>query len=147
MSTLGKVLAILNAAAAIVFLVVAGLDYGKRQAWMFAVLREHFIQSGLPVDEKEKDAEGRTVAKLVGQRMQEQLFAGLSQPVQTQKDEANNRYRALRASVDGEPDAAAKRKIIESIIVPLAQTWGQRDELQRKIHDPNVSIEALLAAD
>ena len=32
MSTLGKVLVVLNALAAIAFLCVAGLDYGKRQA-------------------------------------------------------------------------------------------------------------------
>jgi septal ring factor EnvC (AmiA/AmiB activator) len=79
--------------------------------------------------------------------MQDQLFEGLSNPVQTQKREADDRFKALRNSIDGEQDAAAKRKLIANIVVPLAQTWGQRDELQRKIHDPNVSIDTLLAAD
>ena len=60
MSTLNKVLAILNVVvAAILCLPLAGLDYGKRQAWMFAVLREDFVLKGLPVDDNEKDAEGK----------------------------------------------------------------------------------------
>jgi hypothetical protein len=147
MSTLGKVLAILNVMAAIAFLVLAGLDYGKRQAWMFAVLEEDFILKGLPVDDKEKDAEGRLLVNVLGKRMQEQLFTGLSEPVKTQKEEAQRRYKALRTDIDGAADPAAKKKIIASVIVPLAQTWGQRDELQRKLRDPNVSVDALLAPD
>ncbi|HLJ94216.1 MAG TPA: hypothetical protein VKU02_13595 [Gemmataceae bacterium] len=147
MSTLGKVLAILNVLAAIAFLCVAALDYGKRQAWMFAVLQEDFILRGLPVDEKEQDADGRPLVNLIGKRLQGQLFTGLSEPVKTQQEEAQRRHKALLAKIEEAGDPAQKKQIIASAIVPLAQSWGQRDELQRKLRDPSVSVENLLASD
>jgi hypothetical protein len=146
-NTLGKVLAILNVVAAIAFLILAGRDYGIRKAWTFAVLQEDFILKGLPVDDDEKDAEGRPLVTLVGKRMQEQLFKGLSEPVTTQKAEAQRRQKALLAEIGEKADASDKKKSIERALVPLAQSWGQRDELRRKIRDPNVSVESLLAAD
>ncbi len=147
MSTPNKVLAILNVVAAILCLTIAVPDYARRQAWTFAVLREDFILKGLPVDDNEKDAEGRPLVKLVGKSMQEQLFTGLSQPVITQKQEVIDRQKALLAKIGEAADAAAKKEIIEKALVPLAQSWGQRDELRRKIRDPNVSVETLLAAE
>jgi hypothetical protein len=147
MSTLGKVLAILNVVAAIAFLVLAGLDYGKRQAWTFAVLQEDFILRGLPVDETEKNAEGRALVDLVSKRMQDQLFTGLSDPVKTQRAEADKRRKALLARIEEAADPAAKKQVIASAVVPLARSWGQREELQQKIRDPNVSVDSLLATD
>lgn len=147
MSILGKVLAVLNVLAAIAFLCLAALDYGKRQAWMFAVLQQDFILRGLPVDENHKDVNGRPLVNALGNRMQKELFAGLSGPVKTQKDEVENRYKALRGEIDAAPEPAAKKALIENALLPLTRTWGQRDELRRKIRDPKVDVDALLAAD
>lgn len=148
MSKLGnKVLASLNFVAAILFLVLAGGDYGRRHIWMFAVLQQDFTLRGLPVDETEKDVEGRPLVNLIGKRMRDQLFTGLSEPQKTQKAEVDRRFKALRAEIDAAPDPAAKKTLIANALMPLTRTWGQRDELRRKISDPNVSVDALLAAD
>jgi hypothetical protein len=148
MSILGKVLAILNVLAAVAFLVVAGLDYGKRQAWAFAVLQQDFILNGLPVDETDKDVEGRPLVNLIGKRMQQQLFAGLPQePVATQRQEVERRQKALRDEIEAQPDAAAKKRVIENALLPLARTWGHRDQWRREIRDPKQEVDALLASD
>jgi hypothetical protein len=149
MSILGKVLAVLNVLAAIAFLCFVGLDYGKRQAWMFAVLQEDFIIKGLPVDENEKDVDGRPLVNAVGATMQKRVFEGLNdpKPVKTQKAEVENRYKALRAEIEEAPNPQAKRKIIEDALVPLARTWGQRTQVQRQIRDPKTDIAALLGTD
>ena len=99
MSVFSKVLMVLNVLAAIAFLCVAGLDYGKRQAWTFAVLKQDFILNGLPVDDNEKDVEGRPVVNLVGKSMQKQLFTGLQEPVTTQVKEVERRQKTLRGEI------------------------------------------------
>jgi hypothetical protein len=147
MSTLNKVLAVLNVLAAIGFLCVAGLDYGKRQAWMYAARQQDFIIKGLPVDENEKDVEGRPLVDAMGKSMQQQLFAGVSDPVTTQKAEVKKRYDALRTEINEAPDPDTKKKILEAVLVPLTRTWGQRYELQRKIRDPQAGVDTLLAPD
>ena len=148
MSTLNKILAVLNVLAAIGFLCIAGLDYATRQAWMFAVREQDFIIKGLPIDETETDADGRPIVAAVGKRMQQQLFAGVpEEPVKTQKEEVERRHRALLREIEEAADADAKKKIIEAAVVPLARTWGQRDELRRKIRDPKVGVDALVTSD
>jgi chromosome segregation ATPase len=139
MTTLNKVLAVLNALAAIAFLCVAGLDYGARQAWMFAVLQQDFVLHGLPVDDNEKDVEGRPVFQLVGKRMQDQLFAGLAGPkISTQGAEVEERKKAVRRGIDEAAEPEAKKKVLAAALMPLTRTWGQRDELQRTIAKENV---------
>lgn len=149
MSTLSKVLAVLNVLLAIAFLVVVGLDYASRKAWMFAVLEQDFILKGLPVDGTETDVEGRALVKLIppGKRMQKQLseYYSVSELPQTQQAEVKTRYDALRAEIDAAGEAPAKKQILARALVPLARTWGQRVELQRKIRDSDV--DALLASD
>jgi hypothetical protein len=146
MSIFGKVLAALNVLAAIAFLCVAGLDYAKRQAWTFAVLQQDFILNGLPVDENENDVEGRPLVQFIGKRMQQQLFTGVpEQPVQTQRQEVERRNKALRDEIEAQANPAAKKTVIANALLPLARTWGHRDELRRQIHDQDV--DALLASD
>lgn len=139
MTTLNKVLAILNGLAAIGFLCVAGLDYGARQAWMFGVLQQDFVLHGLPVDDKEKDVDGRQLVQKIGKRMKDQLFAGLAgTQVDTQKSEVDTRKAALRSAIDQAADPEAKKKVIAAALMPLTRTWGQRDELQRALAQKNV---------
>jgi chromosome segregation ATPase len=145
MTTLNKVLAVLNGLAAIAFLCVAGLDYGARQAWTFAVLQQDFVLHGLPVDNMEKTVDGRPLVELVGKRMESQLFAGLAPSVTTQSKEVENRKTALRSEIDGAADAQTRKQILLAALLPLARTWGQRDELHRKITKEN--IDDLLAAE
>jgi hypothetical protein len=145
MTTVNKVLAVLNVLAAIAFLSLAGLDYGKRQAWMFAVRQQRFIIDGLPVDNAETDSEGSPLVDALGPQMQKQLFAGVPEgPVKTLKEEVKRRHGALLKEIDDAPNPEAKKKVIEAALAPLARTWGQRNELQRKIRDPKVAVDALV---
>src|SRR5207248_6269695 len=59
MSALGKVLAILNVIAAFVFLLIAALDWGQRQSWVYAAYRADLALDGLPLDDKELDLKGQ----------------------------------------------------------------------------------------
>lgn len=145
MSILSKVLAVLNVLAAIGFLCVAGLDYGKRQAWMYAVRQQDFIINGIPVDEQEYDVNGRPLVQLMGKNMQQQLFAGVGEPVPTQVKEVERWHGALRDQINEAPNPDAKKKAVEAVLVPLARTWGQREELRRTIRDPKVTVEDLLS--
>jgi len=113
---------------------------------MFAARQQEFILTGLPVDENEKDVEGKPLVQSIGARMQKELFANLPEaPVKTQKEEVERRYKALRNAIEAEADPATKRRLIAAAVVPLARSWSVRDELQRKINDPKVGIDALLA--
>src|SRR5438552_12773650 len=53
MSIAGKILAIFNVLAAIAFVIVAGLDWGQRERWAYAVYRHDLLVDGLPIDAKE----------------------------------------------------------------------------------------------
>src|SRR5216683_4456096 len=55
MSTFGKILAFFNVFVATVFLVVAGMDYGRQQSWTYSEFRHHLLLTGLPVNNEEID--------------------------------------------------------------------------------------------
>jgi hypothetical protein len=134
MGMLGKVLAILNILAAIGFLVLAGLDYGKRQSWELAVLEQDFILNGLPVDDQEKDLEGKPLAGYLGPNLRQALFSGArGQPVTTQKEEVAQRRQQLEGEINGQADEAGKRRVLGEILVPLARTLGEREDLRQQL--------------
>lgn len=113
---------------------------------MFAVLQQDFVLHGLPVDEKEKDVDGKPLVQVIGKRMQDQLFTGLAEPkVTTQNAEVERRKTALRREINEAANPEAKKKVLAAALMPLTRTWGQRDELRRKIARGNV--DDLLAAD
>src|SRR5438105_2771952 len=49
MAMFGKILAVLNVLAAIGFLVVAGVDYDKRQNWAYSHYTHQLVVFGLPI--------------------------------------------------------------------------------------------------
>jgi predicted nucleic acid-binding Zn-ribbon protein len=141
MGTLGKVLAICNVLAGIAFIAVAALDYGQRQAWSFLVLQQDFVLNGLPVDDGDKDAEGEPQVKYMTPLMQSKL--GI-QGVKTQKEEVDKRHAALQQEIQSPANEDEKRKKLEAILVPLARTLGEREDLRRQIHDTATKIDDLL---
>jgi hypothetical protein len=126
MGTLGKALAVINILAAIAFILVAGLDYGRRQAWCYAVLEQDLMIDGLPVDDQELDLQGNPLQDSVGPRMQRDLFekAPARPPVKTQIEEVANRKAQLKAAAGNDP---AK---LQAILVPLAETAGKRSDVR-----------------
>jgi hypothetical protein len=141
MGTFGKVLAVLCVLAAIGFMSLAALNYGKRQAWEYRVQQENFIINGVPVDEQETDAEGQVLANLLGKKMAADL--GVSEGA-TQRKEVEQRKSQLRSEIAGLPNDAAQRRRLETVLLSLARTWGEREALRREIYDPQVTVDALL---
>jgi hypothetical protein len=132
MGMFGKVLAILNLLAAIGFVALVTLDYSRRNSWSFVVLQADFIIKGLPVDDKEVDAENRPVVSLLVKEMEKALFASGS-PVKTQVEEVRKRKQSVADTITGAGDEKAQLKMLADVIVPLARTQGEREDLQRRI--------------
>ncbi len=132
MGLLGKTLAILNILAAIGFLVVAIMDYGKQRAWSTLTFQQDLLIQGLPLDEEEKDFNGEVVSKKIGPATLEQLQSG-GQPVTSQVAEVKQRQSALQSAITGAGDEAEQRKKMAEILLPVATTFGEREEIKQKI--------------
>src|SRR5262249_17788351 len=55
MSLFGKILALFNVFGALALIALAGMDYGKRQAFAYSVVRHELVLRGLPLDSEERD--------------------------------------------------------------------------------------------
>jgi hypothetical protein len=132
MGLLGKILAILNVIAAIGFLVVAVMDYGKQRAWATLTFQQDLLIQGLPVDESAQDFNGEIISKKIGPATLAQLQTG-AQPVTTQVAEVKQRQAAAQAAIEGAGTEAEKRAKMAEILLPVATTFGEREELKRKI--------------
>jgi hypothetical protein len=133
MGLFGKILAILNALAALAFLALAAMDYGARHAWEFAILNQQFLVRGLPVDDKEKNADGQVLKDLIGKETKSRL--GLGNEV-TQAEMARSRHDQLKSELDG-LNGAAKEKRLEDVVLPLAQNAIERANVRQLIKNPN----------
>jgi hypothetical protein len=127
MGIAGKILAIANVIAAIVFIGVAALDYGQRQSWTFAVKEQDLLINGLPVDATEKDADGNPLVDSISERVQKDFLGRTG--IKSQDEELTDRRKQLDAAAG---DDVAK---LQQVLIPLAQTAGQRDAW-RQITDP-----------
>jgi hypothetical protein len=128
MSLLGKILAVLNVLAVAGFFALALLDYGKRQAWSYAVFRQDLTLKGLPLDKDERDAEGRPVVDLIGESTKKDLHKG--QPGPTTQEEEVKRYQADVQSRTQATGGGPKQTAYEAyLLLPFAQTNAQRERL------------------
>jgi hypothetical protein len=132
MGLLGKILAIFNVLAAIGFLVLAVMDYGKQRAWSTAIFQEDLLRDGLPVDDTEKDFDGEIISKKIGAYTLQQLLTG-GKPVTTQLEEVNQRQSALNDSIAQAGDEATQRKKMAEILLPLATSFGEREAMKNHI--------------
>jgi hypothetical protein len=142
MSTLGKVLAILNVlmAAAFVYLVIQVRD--KQRQWAYAALRHEATLDGLPVDEQERDPrDGHLRIDVVTERLSRDL--GVS-PVKTQVEEVRNVQRNLQARVEGEEEAN-KVKSLARILLPLSPNAVRHEGLAKLAAGRDLSPQELAA--
>jgi hypothetical protein len=129
MSMLGKILAILNAAAAIGFICLIAMDYGKRQAWAFAVYQHELAEGGLPLDENEMGADGEKKIDKLSKTALNAHFASAGSPqVNTQVEEVNRIRGVLQGEISAAPDKAQK---LAQILLPLAGSEARREGLTR----------------
>src|SRR5262245_48343710 len=134
MSTLGKVLAFVNVFAAIAFVCLAAADWGKRQAWSYAVFRHDLLIHGLPVDDKQIDVDGEPLVNHLSDKTIAQILP--SAPKKTQVDEARRRHDDLKREIESDPNTALAK--LERTLVPLQRTRGERDALIAQIRNPKV---------
>src|SRR5262249_44711949 len=155
MSLIGKILAVVNILAALGFVYLAISDYGKRQQWSHAAFRHDRAIYGLPLDDNEKDVEGRAIVKDLSQPALAEMFQGAGQPVTTQLGEFNAVRGRLQQSIDdGQPmtvpnplanapltltTPAQKRAWF---LLPLARTLPERDVLLTQLFDPEEKVDA-----
>src|SRR3954471_9702623 len=104
MSTLGKILAVLNVLAAAAFFCLVALDWGMHRAWSRAVFQHDLVIQGLPVDDKQTDVDGQNVAGLITPGMLQQLVPGADTTIKTQEAEVSRRKDQLRAEVNATPN-------------------------------------------
>ena len=137
MSTLGKVLAVFNVLVAVLFLVFAGMDYGKQQTWSFE-FRHRVAVNGLPVnnddiDENEPNKDYPIVERLTPGVVKD-IFSGNDgdtkdlgdvNGVKTLFEEVDRVRAKVNANVNAEPDAQKKKQLLKIYLVGLAKTLGE----------------------
>jgi hypothetical protein len=136
MSIWGKILIFANVLAAIGFLVVAGMDWGKRKAWAEAVLEHQLVIDGVPLDDQEKDREGNPRSKDLKDQALGQLFqqAGGS-PSKTQIEELQRVKQQLQARIDAPDPKRTKAQKLAEVLVALATTTKDRERIRQLAAD------------
>jgi hypothetical protein len=102
MTLLGRILALVNILAAIVFVYLAASDYSARRQAAYGVYRMDLQIDGLPLDDAEMDVDGRARVKDLTQNTQNDLFqqAGGS-PVTSQLQELDCVKEVVKNKIDG----------------------------------------------
>jgi hypothetical protein len=149
MTLLGKILAVLNALAAIAFGVVAYLDYDRRQNLEFATYAHQRAATGLPVAEESPPAalpperyQARKPDAEDSEALKSQfLMAGApGKPVNVQQKELQEvRSQFLGAINDAArqvvQESRNKEKDLRSILLSLAANGDQFAKLSKRIDD------------
>lgn len=147
MSTFGKVLAGLNILAAIIFVVLATGDWGKRQSWAYSAYRFDLALNGLPIDGTEVDvAAGVKQVDRLSEATLRDLFSSVGgNPVTTQMDEVKRVHDKLFGEFRGSGAEPAQRDAIARVLVPLATNLGEREALRTRVQKE--PVEKFLASD
>ncbi len=104
----GKIVAILNLAGLIAFLVLASMDFAKQQEWKYANFRAEHLKNGLPFDRAVLHQNGQPLADVVGP-MLEDLIAKDATPEQKARIEES--YDPGRTLKELFPEGATDRKM------------------------------------
>src|SRR5260370_15698682 len=146
MSVFGKILIAFNFILAIVVLLVAGMDYGKRQSWRYAALKHEALIVGLPVDENEENEKepGSPIAKDFKPGVLKDLFANVSTsspaglaagPVGTVVEELKRVKVAVTRGLTSNANA-------QVLLVPQARTLEEREKLIKMVNGDDANFTA-----
>ena len=127
MSLLGKLLAVLNLAAAAGFAYLALAAYNARQTHAYAVFRFDLALDGLPVDREETDPRGRPRYRDLTDDLAKELTG--NPKFLTQEDALEARRDELLQRIDAEKTKAAQAQRFATALLPLAPTRTRREEL------------------
>lgn len=148
MATFGKILAVFNVLAAILFLIIAGKDYGTQQSWAYTEFRHRLAITGLPVDKDDIDENEPDKDYPVAERMTpgvvKQVFEGydgdtndLGGPgVKTLFEEVD---RVKAKARDNVTKAQPKDQplLLKKYLLGLAKTLGERMSFQAAVDGPD----------
>jgi hypothetical protein len=130
MSLIGKIFAVLNILAAVAFVVVAGMDWGQRQRWAYAVYRHDLFVEGLPIDAQEPGPDGTPrVSKLTDATLAAILPGGTGDRVKTQEEEARQVQKLVKDKIDSPEVPGTRSQKVARYVRPLARTADERNEL------------------
>jgi hypothetical protein len=136
MSLLGKILAIFCVLQAIVLAVLIAMDWGQRQRWAYASYRYDLLLEGLPIDEKERDADNTLRVDRLSNQTLNDLFQGAGTPLRTQVEVVDDVRRTLQQMIDNPEVKGTKEQKLCRILLPFARTFGERDALLARIRQP-----------
>src|SRR5262249_16339730 len=154
MSILGKVLVILNVLAALVFVYLAAVDWGKRQDLSYKVFRNELIFNGLPVDDEEGGSRVppvRLASQISTQTLNEMYGAATGgeelggEKVKTQEAEVTRDPGKTRQKTDSLDGDAAKRAYLRNVLLALSRNAAERTYAAQRAGDPKVPISELSA--
>ncbi len=157
MGTPGKVLAILNALAAALFVYLAAGDWGKRQQWAYAAVRMDEAVRGIPIDQQEKDLSELTpLVVLYKESTPAQLQPTGAATVATQEDEVrlvhdelkkqieDTRAEDARTAIAGElkqlPNPFRQRVQFAALVLPITKTPPERVALAGRIFNTTTPV-------
>ena len=128
MSLFGKILAIFNVFAVLGAVALMAMNYAKVQSWEYAVFRQDLMIHGLPLDDKETDAQEDVAKDKIGEKTQQDLFkqASPSTPVVTQEAEVERVRNELRNQIQNAGDKKKQIYTLARILAPMAVTFEQR---------------------
>ena len=136
MSLLGKILAFFNILAGIGLMALAAMDWSQHQAWSYAVFRHDVAIDGLPLEDDERDSDGVLKVARMGKKALQDIFqAAGGLPVNTQHaevDRLQSQFREQISKLDGDQ---AKRQRLQELLLPLATTGAERDELRSLLEE------------
>lgn len=129
MSLFGKLLAIFNVFAVLGALALMAMNYGKRQSWQYAVFRQELMENGLPLNDKDTDAQEEKVQDKIGEKTQQDLFKQVapSTPVANQEDEVKRVQGILRNQIQNAGDKKKQISMLAHFVAPMAVTFEERE--------------------
>jgi hypothetical protein len=126
MSLLGKVLVVLNFLGVAGVVVLGAMDYGKRQAWSYAVFREELMLDGLPLNEEERDPKHHLlILDKFHEETRKELFP--QNPVVTQRKEVERVRNEVTGQIQQAGDNTKQMVACADFLLPLAKTLADRD--------------------
>src|SRR5262249_32493682 len=107
MSLFGKILAVFNVLAAVAFFYVASIDWAKHEAWADAALQHDLLIQGLPVDDKEPDAQGNSRVENLRESALRQMLKS-TPVVKTQVAEVNRVHDLIQNKINAQDNEQAR---------------------------------------
>jgi hypothetical protein len=156
MSLIGKILAVVNILAALGFVYLAVSDYGKRKQWSYAAFRHDRAIQGLPLNDDEKDVDGREIVKDLSDPGVGEMFQGTTgQPVKTQLKELQDVRGKIQGQIDDGQAMTVPHPLTNAplalntpaqkrawFLLPLARSLTERDVLLNQLIDQQEKVDA-----